>query len=258
MSNSRDKDNTKNKAPQKDKPKRKKKKSITPLMCAAIFVICVAGSCPLFIEGISKIKTAGIHSFESKYEDTKDKTYNDFKQSAFDYYEEKNHVSNRVSLSIGNIKEENALEVLSVCESTILISEDKEDMERWVEYPANAVYTVDMTTSEFIIDDYYKYVVIKLKTPQLNHISIDNENIVMYHLDNRKGFMKINGDVDSGVNTALEDRKKALKELTVQLENNDDNLSRAKLSTESIIRNIIKEVNPDLNLKDSDIQIEFV
>ena len=55
----------------------------------------------------------------------------------------------------------------------------------------------------------------------------------------------------------LNDRAEALNKLTEQLESNDANLAIAKTSTENLIRTFIKNVNPDMNLKDSDIQIEF-
>lgn len=73
----------------------------------------------------------------------------------------------------------------------------------------------------------------------------------------KKAFFELNGDYDSGVKMMLNDRAEALDKLTEQLESNDANLARAKTSTENLIRSFIKNVNPGMNLKDSDIQIEF-
>lgn len=127
----------------------------------------------------------------------------------------------------------------------------------FLEFNATGVYTVDMSISEFIIDDYNNFIFVKLKTPQLNHIALDN-NTKAYLYKYEKGFLEFNGDNDSGVKMMLNDRAEALDNLTEQLENNDENLARAKTSTENLIRTFIKNINPDLNLKDSNIQIEFI
>ncbi len=69
--------------------------------------------------------------------------------------------------------------------------------------------------------------------------------------------MEINGDYDSGVKMLLEDRAEASQNITEQLENNDSNLIIAKQSTESFIRSIIKNVNPEIELQDENIRVEF-
>ncbi len=206
-------------------------------------------------------KKACENTFAKAYEDTKKNTYDQFKQKAFDYFEAQNHVSNRVTISVGNIKEENALEVLSVSDSWVKVSDpdtDEDQTRRWVEFSATGVYIVDMSVSEFIIDDYNGFVIVKLKTPQLSHVALDSETKA-YLLKKEKGFFELsgNGDYDTGVNMLLNDRAEALEVLTKRLNSNDDNLTRAKSSAESFIRSFIRNVNPDLNLKDSDIQIQF-
>lgn len=229
------------------------------LTIVAIFIFFI-GSILILLGSCSKAKTSSKKAFSSVYNDTKLQTYNNFKQKAFDYFEEQNHVSNQAKLTIGNIKEENSLEVLSVSDSWVKISDPDEDEDRttrWVEFNATGVYTVDMSVSEFIIDDYNNYIFVKLKTPQLSHIALDN-NTKAYLYKYKKGFVELNGDYDSGVRMMLDDRAEALDKLTEQLENNDANLALAKSSTENLIRTFIKNINQDMNLKDSNIQIEFI
>ena len=91
---------------------------------------------------------------------------------------------------------------------------------------------------------------------ELNHIALDT-NTKVYLYDYKEGLFRLNGDYDSGVKMVLDDRSEALSKLTEQLEQNDDNLSKAKDSAELLIKTFIKNVNPKLNLKDSDIRIEF-
>ena len=224
-----------------------------------LIIICLVGSGLLFCLFGTNAKNSCKESFATAYDETKQKTYDQFKQKAFDYFEAKNHVSNQATLTIGNIKEENSLEVLSVSDSWVKISEpdkDEDKTTRWVEFNATGVYTVDMSVSEFIIDDYNNYILVKLKTPQLSHIALDT-NTKAYLYKYEKGFFELNGDYDSGVKMMLNDRAEALDKLTEQLESNDANLARAKTSTENLIRTFIKNVNPGMNLKDSDIQIVF-
>ena len=224
-----------------------------------IIIISIAGSGLLFFMFGLNTKKACQDNFNTAYSETKDKIFDQFKKKAYDYFEEKNHVSNRATLTIGNIKEENSLEVLSVSDSWVKISDpdkDNDKTRRWVEFNATGLYTVDMSTSEFIIDDYNNYIIVKLKTPQLSHIDLDtNSKAYLYKYE--KGFFELNGDYDSGVKMMLNDRAEALDKLTEQLESNDANLARAKKSTENIIRTFLKNVNPEMELKDSNIRIQF-
>ncbi|MCR4638960.1 hypothetical protein [Ruminococcus sp.] len=242
--------------------KTKRKSNLKGLKAVYIILLftLIVVSIVLLLTSCANAKSASRAAFSNVFNDTKKKTYDQFKQKSFDYFEEQNHVSNRAKITIGNIKEENSLEVLSVSDSWVKISDPEEDEDRttrWVEFNATGVYTVDMSISEFIIDDYNNFILVKLKTPQLNHIALDN-NTKAYLYKYEKGFFELNGDYDSGVQMMLNDRAEALDNLTEQLENNDENLARAKMSTENLIRTFIKNINPELNLKDSDIQIEFI
>ncbi len=241
------------------KAAKKNSGTVIKSIAALISILCIAGSIFLLMKFSEKAKKACDESFKIAYEKTKEDTYNDYKKLTYDYWEKNNHVSNRATLSIGNIKEENNLEVLSVSESWVKISEPDKDNDkttRWVEFNATGLYTVDMSASEFIVDDYNNYIIVKLKTPQLSHISLDS-NSKAYLFKYKKGFFELNGDYDSGVKMMLNDRSEALDKLTEQLESNDANLARAKKSTENLIRTFLKNVNPEMELKDSNIRIQF-
>ena len=236
------------------------KRNLLPLLATISTVLCIAFSGLLFLSFLGNAKKACASTFSKSYDETRGNVFNQFKQKAFDYYEAKNHVSNRVTLSIKNIKKENALEVLSVSETYLKTSDPDKDEDRttrWVEFTGTAVYTVDMTTSEFIIDDNNKFILVKLKTPQLNQPSLNN-NPKVYLYKYKKGVFKVNGNYDTGVKQMLQDRAEAQEEITKLLEINESNLAKAKESAESIIRNLIKTLNPDSGLEDSNIRIEFV
>lgn len=205
--------------------------------------------------GVTKNRCS--ETFDSTYQNAKQNTYNEIYQSVFNYYEDQNHVSNRAAISIGSIQEENALEVLSVCDSWIKVSPETDDDIRWVEFNATGVYNVDMSRSEFMIDGYNNFVYVKIETPKLCHISVDTDAMVYLYKYNASLF-KWNGNYEAGTNEYLSDRAEALDVLTEMLERNDENLDKAKKSAENLIRTFIKNVNPDLELRDSNIQIEFI
>lgn len=230
------------------------------IIAVAIIIGSIVLSGILFFASIGNAKKSSLDSFAQNYEETKQNTYDQFKQMAFDYNEKKNHVSNRATLTIGNIKEENSLEVLTVGDSWVKISNpdiDKDRTRRWVEFSASGVYVVDMSLSEFIIDDYNNFVIVKLKTPQLSHIALTDETEI-YLFEYEKGLFTKDGNDDLGTKLAFKDRKEAFIKLTEQLQDNKENIEIAKKSAESFIRTFIKNANPDINLKDSDIQIQFI
>lgn len=238
---------------------KKNKGHILEVLAVIMIILSLAASGLLFIMFGENAKKACTDSFSKAYEDTKKNTYDQFKKKAFDFFEAQNHVSNRATITIGNIKEENSLEVLTVSDSWIKMSDpdnDEDKTTRWVEFSATGVYIIDMSASEFIIDDYNNYIIVKLKTPQLSHVALDADTKAYLYKYN-KGFFELNGDYDSGVTMLLNDRAEALDKLTEQLESNDSNLARAKTSAEYFIRSFIKTVNPGLDIKDSNIQIQF-
>ena len=238
----------------------KNKGSVFKAVLIIVTILCIAGSVLLLLKFAATAQNACDENFRTAYDKTKDETYSKYEEKAHKANEEKYHTSNRATISVGNIKEENTLEVLSVSDSWVKISDPDQEGDktrRWVEFNATGVYTVDMSTSEFIIDDYNKYVLVKLKTPQLNRISLDN-NTKAYLYKYEKGFFELNGNYDSGVKMMLNDRAEALDKLTEQLENNDGNLQKAENSTIMLIRTLIKNVNPEMDLKDENIIIQFV
>ncbi len=241
--------------------KKKHSKIINSIIIIFIIAVFVAAGIIFMRKAFARAKEASENTFSKVYEKTKQDTYDKFKQQAFEYFEHENHVKNRGTITIGNIKEENLLEVLSVSDSWVKISDPNESNDnttRWVEFNATGVYTVDMNVSEFIIDDYNNFVLVKLKTPQLNHVALDDSSIEIYNYDYETGFLKINGDYKKGTEMAIDDRAEALSKLTEQLENNDENLSKAKISAENLIKTFIKNVNTDIILTDNDIQVEFI
>ena len=79
----------------------------------------------------------------------------------------------------------------------------------------------------------------------------------VYHYEYEKVNPLADGNYDDGVKMALNDRAEAYDMLTEKIENNQTNKKKARESAENLIKAFIKNVNPEMSLKDSDIQIEF-
>ena len=229
------------------------------LIFGFMIIVCFVIAALLFISFSKRAKSASDESFATAYSETKQETYDWFYHTAYDYNEEKYHVRNRATISIGNLREENALEVLSVSESWLKVTteEDVSDSVRWVEFNATGVYTVNLSTSEFIIDDYNHFVIVKLDQPQLGHIALDPK-VTIYKNDYKKGIGKVNGNYEQGTTEAMADRREALKNLTNILESRDDDLTLAKKNTEFLLRNLIRNINTELVLTDEEIRIEWI
>ena len=240
------------------KTERNEKKKLNETFLLIIVVVILGSMAALFLINALKSATSACASaFNTAYNKTKEDTYNAFYQAAYDYLEHTYHLSNKATISIGNIKEENALEVLKVSTSWCQIVPDKDSNEktgRWVLFNGSGVYTVDLRCSEFFVDNDNRFILIKLPTPKLNHIHLDG-NTKIYKCD-REGWG--NGDFNTGHEMYMSDKAEAQINITQKLENNDENLSKAKSAAESLVKNLIKSVNQDLNLKDSEIQIEFI
>ncbi len=131
-----------------------------------VFLFLVGSGLVFYFSG-EIAQQACSNAFNNAYNEAMAQTYDNFYQAAYNYCEEQNHVSNSATISIGSIKEENALEVLSVSENWIKISDSSQDSNRttrWVEFTGTGVYTVDMSLSEFIIDDYNKFILVNVKS----------------------------------------------------------------------------------------------
>ena len=241
---------------QKSVQNRKRKNNSGIIKRLAVILIAgnLAGSGLLFLLFGKNAKLSCSSNFSDAFTITRDEWFQFFYQKAYDFYERRNHIKNRATITISNIKEENSLEVLKVSDCYVKYqpSDDSSIANRWVEFHGSGVYTVDMSLSEFIIDDYNKYIIVRMQTPQLGPIALDKETKIHYIEEKWR-----DGNEEEGIDLALEDRKAAVREITKQLESNDENLARAKSSAESLIQSFVKNVNPTINLKNSDIQIEF-
>ena len=147
---------------------------------------------------------------------------------------------------------------------------EKEDYKAPLVFYGDITFTVDLYKAQVKTDgrDYYvellqpKYKLRldeekseKLGETKLNHIALDSR-IKVYLFKNKR--WQIDGDYDTGLDLVLQDRNEAYRELTKLLQSNYDNQDSAREAANSLIQSLIKNLNPEADLQDCNIQIGFV
>ena len=182
-----------------------------------------------------------------------DEAYNMFYDTAFASAERKYHVTNKVAIEVESVKEEAELEVLKVSDVEYVI-ESKEDnennIEAWIEFYGDGVYTVNMKASEFIIDSDRQYVLVRIPRPELTDCRITGTNRLLW----KSGFFDKSYSV--GTDLAVEMRAAGYAKLNNYMKSNTLFYKSAKESATLIITELIKKLNPEL--PDLVVEVEFV
>jgi len=161
-----------------------------------MIVVLAVGCAALGMNTLAAGKSAAADAYETAKDQTADSVYQEFYQNSYDTAEAKHHVSNDITISIDSLKEESKLEVLKVNDVEYMIQDEEDetiwswitdiftgDITTWIEVPGNGVFTVNLQTGEFIIDNQRKYVLIRVPNPELSEFSIDYENVKLLEFD---------------------------------------------------------------------------
>lgn len=193
----------------------------------------------------SAAKTAFSDSLKMK----KEETYQVFYQKSYDIAEEKYHVANTVSISVEDVKEIAELEVLQVSDIEYVHSEGNTKI--WTAVKGHGVYTVDLSLSEFLVDNARQYVCVRVPSPQLGRSGLDYEYENYLFEDG-----VFNGSTKKGVDLARNDLKNAQNQLQIKLTSTQIYYESAQKCAEEIIRNLVKNCNPDAI--DLVVDVEFI
>lgn len=162
-------------------------------------------------------------------------------------------VSNKVSIEVASVREEANLEVLRVSDVEYVI-ESKDDNENnievWMEFYGDGVYTVDMKASEFIIDSDRQYVLVRVPRPELTNCRITKANQLFWQ---NGAFNKSNS---VGTELAVEMRNAGYAKLNNYMKSNAKFYKSAKESATMVIADLVKGLNPELT--DLVVEVEFV
>lgn len=200
---------------------------------------------------------AGVYFYRTGYQNAKINTTNKIRQDAYNTVykqsETSHHTSNRASIMLDGIREKADLDVLEIDTSYIYVS-DEEDKARaqtiWYKIPGTGTYSIDLKMTEFIIDNDRQHVLVKAPVPAVTKFSEKKAQELEYRDDR---FI-IKGNVAEGETTARKMLFKAHTEMMKGLESNQEYLDAAESSARKLITNIIKSLNPSIDLT---VTVEF-
>ena len=225
------------------------KKIVLPTLVVILLIVSII----LIKSGISAGASALASSFDVSYVAEKENSYEKLYQAAFDRAEENYHVSNSVLISIGNLSESQKLEVLKA-NDVEFITEDRDSnsgkVTVWLEVEGEGTFVLDLQAAEFIIDNEHQYVLARIPNPELTNITIKKTTRKLFSDD------YANGSFSEGVNLALKQRNEANLQIQKALLSNAYIYSNAKDVSVSVIKNLVKQFNP--NIPNLTVDVEFM
>lgn len=256
------------------KPKKKNSAGLTRkqftlgalVISAMLLCLCVYWIIDTFAVGAG----AAMDSFGAAKDEAADEAYQFFYDMSYDTAEKAHHVSNDVSITIGDLREEQKLEVLKVSDVAYETPEPEDqgwfdalianitgifdaDVVSWLEVPGNGVFTVNLQAGEFIIDEERQYVLIRVPNPELTEFAIDYENVELLLFEEGGAFKN---SAKYGVDKAMEQLQSAELTMMQNVNNNQEFYKRARESTEKMLVNLVQQLNPQL--PGLVVEIEFI
>ena len=198
---------------------------------------------------------AGIYLMKRNYNTAKQDTYNGFYQTAYNFAEQQNHVSNYALISVDAAREVSRLEVLSVSDSEFVIKNaDKNDRTiSWLEVQGTGVFTVDLAAGEFITDPERQYVLVRVPRPVLTECKVSGTGKQFLK---RADFLIFNGSVAEGVQLSQNQLKEGRIKLEDAMRQDRRFYDESQKAAVSMIESLVKQWNP--SVPDLQVEVEFI
>lgn len=221
-----------------------------------LLLIIVIGSVWCVTFSIAKGVSAATGSFKESYEEAREETYKKYHDMAYKISEDEHHVSNRATISIREVKEKAALEVLRVNDVAYIITDKTENeagTTSWLKVYGTGVFTVNLIEAEYVIDNQRGHVLVRVPKPVIdsNSISINNAEVLRF----KESVFDKDNSVDSGEELAREQLGEAKQRIQEDFEQNEQYFKFAEDSTTSMLTALIKGFNPEV--KDLQVEVEF-
>ncbi len=176
-----------------------------------------------------------------------------------------------MTLTIEDVQQISKLEVLQVTNITYITPEEDDagvlesivstvtdlfvaDAIMWLKVPGTAVFTVDLSVAEFIVDSERSYVLIRIPTPEISEFTIDYGNVEPLYF--KDGGILSGNTAKVGVEKAEEYLKNAELELRSDITSNQRFYQSACTAAQTILTNLVKEFNCDV--EDLTVEVEFL
>lgn len=216
----------------------------------AKFLVCLVLSAVFTIAFL----LLGIKRMQDSFSATRDNTFAAFYQTAHNFAEEQNHVSNYVTIAIEAEREVSRLEVLTVSDSEFIIKDagSGNGATSWLEVQGKGVFTVDLDAAEFIADSKRQYVLVRIPNPVLTNCSLSGTGKQFWHSSN---FPLANGSIAEGVRLSQEQFAEGRVRLEDSMRQNRRFHEAAQSAAKLMIEAVVKKWNPDI--PDLYVEIEF-
>ena len=219
-------------------------------------LLLLAGSVVLLISGLGNGSRAVKKAFESEKAAAEESAYHAYFEKGFTVGEAEYHVKNRAVLSLGNIRETADLEVLSVSDIAFMIQDptgENKNTLSWLEVPGTGVFTVNLASGEFVVDDERMTVLARLPKPELlpMNINIDHANVKILRFSSNR----LLSSVRDGEQLAGRQLNEARTRILEDIGSNVQYYEFAEKSARTLLENLIRSVNsgvPELK-----VEIEF-
>ena len=207
------------------------------------------------IQAVANGVEAAKVSYQQSYDEEKDAAYNAKYQKYFEDAEEKYHVSNDITIYLGNVKETQRLEILKVSDVEFIIEEEEDNdsgIISWLEVPGEGTFVVDMKMAEYIVDNGRRHILVRVPYPELSNVTIDYGNIKeLLFVDNM-----FNGSYKEGEELAMQQINEADVLIKKEFISNQNFYLSAQKAAKNMIANLITQVNPDI--PDLVVEVEFM
>lgn len=245
----------------KDKGKKHTSRRFT--IFAVIAIALMLCTCTfLYMDIITRGTEAASDSYDDARDQKAEEVYDSFYDASYKRAWETYYTKNRVDITIGDLKEQNKLEVLQVScvDYAITSDEDKGKLsfitdkltgthDYWIEIPGSGVFVVNMQEAEFITDNERDYVLVRIPQPELGPFKVDVGGI-------KPLVTSEGGKAKEGIDVANESIKEGERRMTQEIMNNQDYYTKASESARFILTNLIKQLNP--KRENLVVDVEFV
>lgn len=246
------------------------KRNITTIFTLVLCVFFAAFAGFFMLDSLTVGALAAKDQYSTVKNSVAEATESEFYERSYSFAEKQHHVSNDVSITIGTLQEQAKLEVLTISEVEYVTPDDEEkknlfetiantvtgwfkaDVISWLEVPGNGVFTVNLQSAEFIIDNQRQFVLIRVPKPELTNFTIDYSNVQLLKIEDN-GLFKNSAKV--GEDLAREQLQSAELSMRQNANTNQAFYKSACGSTEKILKTLVSQFNPQL--PELTVEVEF-
>lgn len=214
-------------------------------------IVCIA----MYFASLKRSAEAAEAAFADAKTQTESTVKKNLEDEARTRAYEKNKVTNEVTISVGTLRDEAELEVLEVYDVQYMIADEEANEDgiiSWLMVPGKGVYTVDLTASEFIVDNERQYVLVRVPEPELKNCTIIYKDVEQL-LFNNSGF---NESISVGEDAARKQLQDGYVLIQKTLGSNPSFYQSAELSAKRMITGLVKALNT--KVENLTVEVEFI